>query len=184
MKNIAVFASGNGSNFEAIVNASYNQIKVALLVCDNPKAFVIERAKKYDLDVYVFNPKIYHSKREYEEDIVKQLKYHQIDLICLAGYMRFVGPTLLEAYEGKIINIHPSLLPEFKGKDSIKAAYDAKVSKTGVTIHYVNDQIDDGQIIMQRSILTKDLSLKALEDKIHQLEHQLFPQVIKKILED
>ena len=116
MKRIAIFASGSGTNFEALVTAcEAGRIngKVVLLVCDKKKAFVVERAQNHGIDSFVFSVKNYETKEAYEAQIVEKLKEYQIDLICLAGYMRMCGNTLLESYEGKIVNIHPALLPAF-----------------------------------------------------------------------
>ena len=119
MKNLAVFASGTGSNFEAIAQACADGVldaRVALLVCDKPGAPVVEKAQAFGIESFVFNPKAYGSKAEYEADIVKKLDAQKVDLVCLAGYMRIVGEVLLGAYDGKIINIHPSLLPKSHGQ--------------------------------------------------------------------
>ena len=114
MKNLAVFASGTGTNFVAIAKACRDGVldaRVALMVCDKPGAAVIDRAREFGVETFVFSPRDYASKAGYEVEIVKLLDARKVDLVCLAGYMRIVGDTLLQAYEGKIINIHPSLLP-------------------------------------------------------------------------
>lgn len=147
MKRIAVFASGNGSNFQAIVNAvkrSELNASITLLVSDKPGAYVIDRAMKEEIPTFVFAAKNYQEKADYEREILKHLKTNKIDLIVLAGYMRLVGGTLLQAFAGKIINIHPSLLPAFPGKDAIGQALEAGVSQTGITIHYVDAGMDTG----------------------------------------
>ncbi len=186
MKRIAVFASGNGSNYEAIEKAFENHryCRVELLVCDNPKAYVLERVKKYGRQVFVFNPKDYESKEHYEREILQQLQLYQIDLVCLAGYMRIVGSTLLDAYAKRIINIHPSLLPAFKGKNGIKDAFEYGVKVFGVTVHYVSPEVDGGKIIAQRAIEYHGESLEELEGLIHQIEHQLYPETIEKLVKE
>ena len=179
-KHIAIFASGNGSNFEAIANACFDgrlNADVALLICDKPKAFVIQRAKKFDIPVFEFQPKNYASKILYEGEIVRILKEHDIDLICLAGYMRLVSDVLLDEYEGKIINIHPSLLPAFKGLNAIQQAFDYGVKITGVTTHFVDKTMDGGKIIDQVSIPI-DCTLEELETRIHKAEHELYIKTI------
>lgn len=186
MKKIAIFASGSGTNFEAIVQAAtQGQIKgeVVLLVCDNPTAYVIERAKNNHIDNFVFTPKSYHSKSEYEQQIEIELKRFQVDLVVLAGYMRLIGDTLLSSYGGKIINIHPALLPSFPGKDGILQAYNYGVKIMGITIHYVDSGMDTGKIIAQSAFDRQgNESLDEVEAKIHALEHRLYPQVINQIL--
>ncbi|MFB5165489.1 phosphoribosylglycinamide formyltransferase [Geobacillus sp. NFOSA3] len=187
MKNIAIFASGSGTNFQAIVDAVKNGIvpaRVALLVCDKPGAKVIERAERERIPTFVFSPKDYDSKAEFEQAILAELRKHEIEFIALAGYMRLIGPTLLDAYEGKIVNIHPSLLPAFPGKDAIGQAYRAGVKITGVTIHYVDEGMDTGPIIAQRAIaIHEGESLAQLEERIHEVEHELYPAVLKTLLE-
>src|SRR5690625_2065866 len=119
----AIFASGTGSNFEAIMNQHDNLgCKVVLLVCDNPSAPVIEKATLRGLETFVFNPKAYQTKADYELEIVRNLQELDVEWIFLAGYMRIVGKTLLAEYEGYMINVHPSLLPAFPGKDAIGQA--------------------------------------------------------------
>jgi phosphoribosylglycinamide formyltransferase-1 len=181
---IAIFASGNGSNFEAIANACADgklNAKIVLLICDNPDAFVIKRAEKFDIPVFTFQPKTFANKVEYETEIVKILKKHDVDLICLAGYMRLVSDVLLNAYEGKIINIHPSLLPAFKGLNAIQQAFDYGVKITGVTTHFVDKTIDGGKIIDQVAISIENHTLEELEEKIHAIEHELYIQTIKQL---
>ncbi|AEH49477.1 phosphoribosylglycinamide formyltransferase [Parageobacillus thermoglucosidasius] len=187
MKNIAIFASGSGTNFQAIVDATKSGIvpaRVALLVCDNPGAKVIERAEREHIPAFVFSPKNYASKAGFEQAILAELRKHKIEFIALAGYMRLIGPTLLDAYEGKIVNIHPSLLPAFPGKDAIGQAYRAGVKITGVTIHYVDEGMDTGPIIAQRAVpVYEGETLAQLEARIHDVEHELYPAVLKTLLE-
>ena len=125
MKNLVVFASGNGSNFEAIAKACINKkidAKVLLLVCDKKDAYAIKRAERLGIESFVVSPKDFPSKDDYEKAIADKLSSYNIDLICLAGYMRIIGKELLSKYEGIIINTHPSLLPSFRGKDAIEQA--------------------------------------------------------------
>jgi phosphoribosylglycinamide formyltransferase-1 len=189
MKKIAVFASGTGSNFEAIVNAvKTGEIKeavVSILVCDNPNAKVIQKAKSKSIYTHVFNPKEYISKAIYEKEIVSILDALGIDLIVLAGYMRLIGETILKEYNQKIINIHPSLLPKYKGLDAVGQALKAKDTVTGVTVHYVDQGMDTGAIIKQQSVVIKpNESRTSLEAKIHHIEHQMYKQVINQILKE
>ncbi|WP_034537867.1 phosphoribosylglycinamide formyltransferase [Carnobacterium inhibens] len=185
---IAVFASGNGSNFQAIAEAiASKQVDAILcfLFCDNPKASVIERAKKMGIPFTVFSPKNYENRAAYESELLKQLELNAVDLIVLAGYMRIIGPTLLTAYANRILNIHPSLLPYYPGKSSIQDAFEANEKETGVTVHVVDAGVDTGPIIAQEkvAILPED-TLDSLETRIHQVEHRLFPQVIQKVIKN
>ncbi|MGC4378557.1 phosphoribosylglycinamide formyltransferase [Fictibacillus sp. Mic-4] len=186
MRNIAIFASGSGSNFQAIVDSVKEKklnVHIALMVCDKPGAFVIERAEKEGIDTFVFHPKNYESKAHFERDIIERLYEKNVDFIALAGYMRLIGPTLLDAFEGRIVNIHPSLLPAFPGKDAIGQALEAGADETGVTIHYVDSGMDTGPIIKQEKveILPED-TREALQERIQKVEHTLYPSVLKELV--
>ncbi|UTR08821.1 phosphoribosylglycinamide formyltransferase [Evansella sp. LMS18] len=180
--NIAVFASGNGSNFEAIVQAG---AEVKLLVCDKPGAYALERAESHGIQSFVFQPKDFSSKADYEQQIIEKLNECGIELIVLAGYMRLIGPVLLKAYEGRIINIHPSLLPAFPGLDAIGQAMDAGVKVSGVTVHFVDEGMDTGPIIAQEPVKIEDGdTLDDVTKKIQQVEHQLYPATVQRVIED
>jgi phosphoribosylglycinamide formyltransferase 1 len=183
---IAVFASGSGSNFAAIVQAIRKQtltdVEVALVVCDKPGAHVLDRAAAYDIPSFAFNPKDYPDKAAYEVEILTRLEEHGIELVVLAGYMRLIGDTLLKAYGGRIINLHPSLLPAFPGKDAIGQALRAGVKITGITIHFVDEGLDSGPIIAQRLIPVEPGDTdQLLTARIHEEEHRLLPEVIQSI---
>ncbi len=185
MKKIAIFASGGGSNFEAIAAACLSgeiEAEVVLMLCDKAGAGVIERAERLGIKALVLEPKSFGSKSEYEERIVEALDALQVDLVCLAGYMRIVGDTLLQAYEGRIINIHPSLLPAFKGATAIKDAFEYGVKVFGVSIHYVNKELDGGKIIAQRAFSYEGESQEELETKVHAVEHKLYIETINKLI--
>lgn len=186
-KRIAIFASGSGSNFQAIVDAQRRgeiDAEIALLVCDKPQAKVVERAEQAGVKAFTFRPKDYPSREAYEAMLVRVLEEHRIDLIVLAGYMRLITRVLLEPYEGRIINIHPSLLPSFPGVDGIGDAYRYGVKVTGVTVHYVDDGMDTGPIIAQVPVPIEPLeTLETLAEKIHAAEHVLYPKVIQWICE-
>ena len=184
-RKIAIFASGNGSNFEAIARAAIGgeiEADVALLVCDKPTAKVVQIAQQLGIDSFVFSAKDYTSKQEFEQEIVNRCNEADVELICLAGYMRLVGETLLEAYEGKIINLHPSLLPAFKGKDAIQQAFEYGVKVYGCTIHYVDNSLDGGKIIAQSAIAYDGNNFDELEQKIHSAEHTLYINTIRELL--
>jgi len=141
MRRLAVFASGSGTNFEAIVTACERGVldaEVVLMVCDKPGAKVVERAAAHEVGAFVFAPKQYASKADYEREIVARLDAAGVELVCLAGYMRIVGDVLLGAYGGRIINIHPSLLPAFRGAHAIEQALEYGVKVFGVTIHFTS----------------------------------------------
>ena len=185
MKTIAVFASGAGTNFCAIAQACASgelQARVGVMVCDKPGAPVIERARELGVETFVFNPKDYDGKAAYEADIVRVLDARGIDLVCLAGYMRIVGKTLLDVYEGKIINLHPSLLPAFKGANAVEEAVAYGVKVYGITIHWVNADLDGGKIIAQRAFPYEGNDPAEVHRIGQQIEHELYIQTIKKLL--
>lgn len=182
---IAIFASGYGSNFEAIALAAKSgevECEVALLVCDKPSARVVEVAGELDIESFVFSARDFSSKAEYEARIVEQLVAAEVELVCLAGYMRIVGDTLLKAYAGRIINLHPSLLPSFKGAHAIKDALEYGVKVFGATIHYVDETLDGGKIIAQQAIAYEGDDLNEITQMIHAVEHRLYIDTIKKLL--
>jgi len=193
-KSIVVFASGSGSNFEAIVEQLHKKpvtpndpgsprCEVALIVCDQPGAKCLERASRLGIPAIVINPTDYNSKAQYEQAIINKLEPINPDLIALAGYMRIIGPTLLGKYQGKIINIHPALLPAFPGKDGIGDALKYGVKVTGVTIHYVDAGVDTGHIIAQQAIqLNPADSEQQTRNRIHAIEHELYPKTIATLL--
>ena len=185
-KQLAVFASGTGTNFDAIARACAEGVinaDVAVMLCDKPGAAVIEKAERYGVDTFVFSPKSYPSKAAFETEIVKVLDAKKIDLVCLAGYMRIVGDVLLGAYEGKIINIHPSLLPSFKGAHAVEDAVAYGVKVYGITIHWVNADLDGGKIIAQRAF-DYDGNDPAEVHRIGQkIEHQLYIETINKLIQ-
>ncbi len=186
MVKIAVFASGNGGNFQRIVEAQKSGegkgYEVKVLIVDKESAYAIERAKLLGIPYYFINPKEYNTKMEFEEKIIDILKKSEIEYIVLAGYMRIISPILLEEYFNKIINIHPAYLPEFPGKDGIGDAYKARVSKTGVTIHYVDSGVDTGEIIYQERLkIDSQWGLEDLKNKIHEIEHRIYPMILTKL---
>ena len=185
-KQLAVFASGTGTNFDAIARACAEGVinaDVAVMVCDKPGAAVIEKAERYGVDTFVFSPKSYPSKAAFETEIVKVLDAKKIDLVCLAGYMRIVGDVLLGAYGGRIINIHPSLLPSFKGAHAVEDAVAYGVKVYGITIHWVNADLDGGKIIAQRAF-DYDGNDPAEVHRIGQkIEHQLYIETINKLIQ-
>lgn len=185
MKNIAIFASGSGTNFEALVQACEDKridAKVVLMVCDHKDAYVCKRAINHNVDSFIFKAKDYKSKESYETEIVNKLKEYNVDLICLAGYMRICGKVLLDNYEGKILNIHPALLPAFKGAHAIHDAYMYGVKVFGITIHYIDSEMDCGTIVAQKSFdYVEGETEDQVEQRIHALEHELYPQVVAKI---
>ena len=186
-KQLAIFASGNGSNAQAIMDACKQGIinaDVAIIITDNPNAFVIKRAEKEDINYKVFKPKIFTDKASYETEILKCLSELNIEWLILAGYMRLIGLVLLNAFPKKIVNIHPSLLPKYKGLNAIKQAIDNNDNELGVTIHYVDAGMDTGEIIDQDKITIENLNLpiEEIEAMVHNIEHKLYVTTLQKLM--
>lgn len=180
---IGVLASGRGSNFQAIIDAietGHIHAQIQLLVTDNPEAFSLERAKKHGIEHMVMGPKEYGSRDEYFRDIAAVLKTRGVDLVILAGFMRIVGKPLLEVYPNRVMNIHPALLPSFPGLHGQKQANDYGVKISGCTVHFVDEGMDTGPIIIQAAVPVKDDDTEAtLSERILRLEHKIFPEAIK-----
>ncbi|WP_425414226.1 phosphoribosylglycinamide formyltransferase [Paenibacillus taiwanensis] len=185
---IAIFASGSGSNFQAIVDAAQADPEhfgavIALLVCDKPGAYVLERAKAAGIQTAVFTPKQYGTRELYEQDVLQRLQAEGVEWIVLAGYMRIITPVLLKAYPGKMMNIHPSLLPSFPGLHAVRQALDYGVRVTGVTVHLVDEGMDTGPILAQQAVqVNAGDSEPSLSARIHAIEHELYPAVIRDVL--
>lgn len=183
--NIAVFASGRGTNLSAIIRAIGRgklDVNLALMITDIPKAPAIARAKRAGVKVLIIRRKDFADRSGFEAEIIKSLRAANIDLIVLAGFMRILGPDLINSYRDKIINIHPALLPSFKGAQAIKDAFDYGVKLTGVTVHFVDEQMDNGPVILQKEVKIEETeTLESLENKIHRLEHKIYSEVINLI---
>jgi phosphoribosylglycinamide formyltransferase-1 len=179
---IAVFASGSGSNFQAIVDQVQQgklDVSIELLVCDRPQAPVVERAKQAHVPVFTFRPKEYESREAYEALILQELADRKIDLIVMAGYMRIITNTLVEPFYGRMINVHPSLLPSFPGIKAITQAIEYGVKLTGVTVHLVDGGLDSGPILAQSAVeIRQGESEEAITVRIQAVEHELLPRVI------
>jgi len=180
----AVFASGNGSNFQALAEAgkkgALGPVEIALMVTDQEKAPVRDRARRAGIKELFIDPVSCASPRAYEQALTAVLERERIELILLAGYMRILGEQFVARYRHKIINIHPSLLPLYKGVHSIERAFNAREKETGVTVHFVDEKIDHGPVVLQEkiAILPED-TVVSLEEKVHQLEHRLYPQAVR-----
>ncbi|MDP8266932.1 MAG: phosphoribosylglycinamide formyltransferase [Candidatus Aceula meridiana] len=179
----AVLASGNGTNLQAIISAVKSKkikAQLGLVVSDKKKAYVLTRALKAGIPVTVVDPKKFKTREAFDKAVIRELKDFKIDFIVLAGYMRILSPYFVKAYKGKILNIHPALLPSFKGAHAIKDAFDYGAKLTGVTVHFVDEKVDHGPIILQEPVIIRPQdTLKTLESRIHKLEHKLYPKAIQ-----
>jgi phosphoribosylglycinamide formyltransferase 1 len=182
MMNIAIFASGTGSNFSAIARAVKCRIirgKLKLLVCDNPQATVIDKAGRAGVAVFLVERSSFPSSRDFENAIIARLRKESIDLIVLAGFMRILSARFVRSFPARILNIHPSILPAFKGGHAISDAFEYGTKITGVTVHFVDEHMDHGPIILQEPVPIKELdTLESLEARIHRLEHRLYSKAI------
>jgi len=177
---VAVFASGSGTNLQAIIDADINTIEIALVFSNKPDAYALERANNHNIPTEVLDHKAYEKREDFDKDIIKVIEPYNIDLIVLAGYMRILSPDFVRAYKGKIINIHPALLPSFPGINSARQALEYGVKYTGVTVHYVDEGVDTGSIILQSVVEVEDSDTEeSLLEKIHKVEHQIYPEAIR-----
>ena len=180
-KNACVFISGQGSNLKNLIQRSRDvnfPINIKLIISDNNKAFGIIYAKKNSIPYTILNTKL----RNYENKIFQILKKNKINFICLAGYMKIISKNFIEQFKKKIINIHPSLLPKFKGLNTFSRVLKNNEIKTGCTVHYVDEKLDNGLIINQKSFyINSDDNEVSLKLKTQKLEHQTFPESIIKI---
>lgn len=186
VKKIAILFSGSGSNMEAIIKKLHGKrfkgtkIEVALLICNNPNALGIKRAKKLGLETMVIDHRGFASRDEFDSKLVEAIKGANVDLTVLAGFMRVLGAGFCQ--QVRAINLHPSILPLFKGAHAIKESYESDMQLGGISIHWVSSELDGGKIIAQKSFERKNRSLEKWESKIHSLEHKLLPKTIKKLL--
>ncbi|MDQ3048100.1 MAG: phosphoribosylglycinamide formyltransferase [Bacteroidota bacterium] len=187
MKNIAIFASGEGTNAQKIIDHFRQSARgrVSLVVCNKPGAGVLRRAEQANVPVLMINRSSFYES----DEVIRHLHSNNIDLIVLAGFLWMIPADLIQAFPEKIINIHPALLPKFGGKGMYgmnvhKAVIDSAEKQSGITIHFVNENYDEGKIIAQHTCYITSLdTFETLAEKIHELEHRYYPQTIEKALE-
>lgn len=187
MKRIAIFASGSGTNFQALAEACQRgeiAAEVVVMISDRPSARVNERADQLGIARWSHSIKEFSDKAAWERKVMEVLEEKQVDLVCLAGYMRILGDEILAAYEDRMINIHPSLLPAFKGAHAIEDAFRYGVKVYGVTVHYVNGELDGGRIIAQRSFPYEGSDLEELTAMIHATEYPLYIDTVRRLCEE
>ena len=186
-KKIAVLFSGSGSNLEEILEKVHNKIfnnvkiEVALTLTNKANAYGIERARKYGLESVILEHTKFASREEFDQALVDEIKKYNVDLTVLAGFMRILTPVFTTQINA--INLHPSLLPLFKGAHAIKESFESEMLVGGVSVHYVSEELDAGKLISQRAFeKTEGMSLEEFEAKIHSIEHEILPESIVKIL--
>ncbi len=187
--NICAFISGRGSNLKAIIDACENNpefpARVSCIISNKPDAGGIEYAKEFNIPFAVISHKDFNNKQDFEAAILDALSHEPVDLICLAGFMRILSPYFINQWGPNIINIHPSLLPKYKGLDTHERAIKAGDSEAGCTVHYVIPEMDAGDIIVQRKVpILKSDTIESLEQKVLVQEHTAYPEAIKVIADN
>lgn len=186
MIKLAILASGNGSNAQAIFEATANNFldaKIEVVITNKPKAGVISKAQNADIPVEIIPSKGFNNREEYDSLIIKALSNYNVDTIALAGWMRILSPFFINTFKGKILNLHPTILPSFTGADGIKDAFDYGVKITGCTVHFVNKELDAGPVIIQAAVPVCDNAEKT-ENLIHRMEHLIFQQALQWLSEN
>jgi len=186
--NIAVLVSGNGSNLQALMDAEDRgelaDGKIVLVLSDKPEAYALKRAEGKGIKTLVIEKTGFSSREDYDKEVAKKLKEADIELVVLAGFMRILSEYFISEFKDRIINIHPALLPSFKGVHGIKDAYESGVKVTGVTVHFATKELDAGPVILQAAVaIDKDDTLESLEEKIHAVEHRLYPEAVRLFVE-
>lgn len=182
---VAVLISGNGSNLQAMIDSFKNQdqIQICSVISNVEDAYGITRASGAGIETHVINHKDYPSRETFEKKLIDKLNDTCPDLIVLAGFMRILSEVFITEYYGKIINIHPSLLPKYKGMNTHERVLENNEEFHGVTVHYVDDSLDGGPICAQSKLKINTSNVNELENQIHELEYKLYPEVIKQIAE-
>ena len=182
MIDLAILASADGTNAQAIIDATKSgklKANVRVVLTNKPEAGVIERAKKAGIPVEIIPSRGYKNRREeYDTLVVEALRKYNVDTIALAGWMRILSSVFIDAYGGRIINLHPAILPSFKGHKGIEDAYAYGVKVTGCSVHLVVPELDAGPLIIQAAVPVKG-SLEELEEQIHRMEHRILPQALQ-----
>jgi phosphoribosylglycinamide formyltransferase-1 len=186
--NTAIFISGRGSNMKALIEASRDEkfpAKIVLVIANKNDASGLIFAKQHNIPTQIIPHKDFNSRMEFEQKIDLVINQYDVEIICLAGFMRVLSEWFVNKWHNKIINIHPSLLPNFKGANAVEDALKSKFKLTGCTTHFVDNQLDSGKIIMQSEVdILVDDNLESLSARILTQEHKIYPQTLKQVCED
>ena len=182
---LGILATGNGSNFEYIIKSIKNKqlnAEITILIVNNPNCLAIKKAIKYKIPYVIINHRDCNSRLEHDLLVMKKLEELSVELVVMAGWMRIVGEEIINIFNNRLINIHPSILPSFKGVDAIQQALDKRVTITGCTVHYVQKEVDSGSIIIQAAVPIKEQDTKdTLKKRIQKMEHIILPLAIAKV---
>ncbi len=185
---LGVLLSGSGSNLQALIDRMEQgalQASIKLVVSDSPQAFGLKRAERHGIPVRILEPGKHPSRQAHDEAVIRALQAHGVQAVALAGYMRLVSRVFVEAFPGKVLNIHPALLPSFKGLDAQRQAAEYGVRISGATVHFVDEHLDHGPIIIQAAIpVAQGTSGEELKERILGLEHRIYPQAVQWLAEN
>ena len=177
---VGLLVSGPGSNLQAIIDEKIASCEIALVISNKPDVYAIKRAESNNIPVEIINNKNFETRQEFERQLIKSLDHRGIELIVLAGFMRVLTPLFVRHYKNRIINIHPALLPSFPGVDAAKQALEYGVKYSGCTVHFVDDGVDTGPIILQAIVSIEDSDTEqTLLERIHKEEHRVFPEAVR-----
>jgi phosphoribosylglycinamide formyltransferase-1 len=181
---VAVLASGAGTNLQALLDDSIVGPRVALVLSDRAGASALERAESRGVPAVHLDPSG-RSSSEYDLATLEKLRHDEVDIVCLAGFMRILSPSIVKAFEGRMLNVHPSLLPAFPGAHAIRDALAWGAKVTGVTVHLVDEEVDHGPIVLQEPVpINEDDDEAQLHARIQEVEHRLYPQAVRLLLEE
>ena len=186
-RTIAVFCSGHGTNLQAIldaIRAGRLRARVALVISDQPGATALQRAKRAGVDAQYVDPAPHPTRASYERALIALCDAHRVRVVCLAGFMRILSPVFVRRYRHRLLNVHPALLPAFPGAHAIRDALAWGARVTGVTVHFVDEQVDHGPILLQEAVpIARGDTERTLLATVHQVEHRLYPEAIRLVLE-
>jgi phosphoribosylglycinamide formyltransferase 1 len=187
-RRLGVLISGRGSNLQSLIDAvagGHLNASLSLVISNRDDAQGLERARRAGIEAICLSHRGWKSRAEYDRALVRELQQRQIDLVCLAGFMRVLGPSMIDAFPNRIVNIHPSLLPSFPGVDAQRQALAHGVKVTGVTVHLVTSELDGGPIILQRTVpVLDDDTVATLSERILTEEHRAYPEAVRTLLDE
>ena len=186
-KKVAVLISGDGSNLQALIDAARMPeypAQIVLVISNKAEAFGLKRAKDAGISSVVINHKDYASREAFDDAMHIELVRHEVEIICLAGFMRLLSERFVKRWEGRMLNIHPSLLPDFKGAHAVRDALAAGATESGCTVHLVTHEVDSGETILQAHVpVMSDDTEETLHQRIHKEEHRIYPEALKLLTE-